>query len=49
MPGVSSDETVGAMSSHVPYMMQVNMLTANVPLCLLVAGQKGSSVVTMYS
>ena len=49
MPGVSSDEGAGAMTSSTPYAMQVDMLTAGVPLCLLVAGQKAGAVVTMYS
>ncbi|KAL1522216.1 hypothetical protein AB1Y20_021853 [Prymnesium parvum] len=49
MPGISSDESPDQMISSIPYAIQLNMLTHNVPLCLLVAGQKGSSVVTMYS
>jgi hypothetical protein len=36
-------------SNPIPYTTQVTMLTANVPLCLLVAGQAKSDVVTMFS
>ena len=37
--------------NHVPelYMEQVDALTSNIALCLLVIGQRNADVVTMYS
>ena len=43
MPTIESGQTPAA------YMRIIDALTEDIPLCILVAGQKDANVVTMYS